>query len=352
MPTRYDSSASSALYCQALTSRASSATAVVTPVDDFRTSRYVHSDNPAPVETPGSRDTKILSKFSSTSSQGYSMKQQSIRRAELVLGDPEPLGPYFSLPVDPSRGKPPLARRGTTKELIGKYESMSTPAKSTRPSIASSKYSNLTTPEATDKTDKRGKGRSPIRQSFRNLLSVFSKKSRSVKDVRGEGLDISTLLTVPTPKLEPLSIPKLTQTASPSEVACTTPIAVYSGELLHLCRPLSPEALPIWASCKVALHPKHMLVTWETFCGNPSTSVVTLQQCTDVRSLTLDDLDATERDLLPTGPEYAETRVFELLFEGKSREKFAASSVKERAGWVGAIWYVTSMAYYALFLLF
>lgn len=288
IPSRQDSSAASSLYTQALTSRASSqATAVVTPLDDFRASRYVHSENLLPVGMLSRGDTKNMSQISSTSSEYYGFKQHSIRGTDLSTADKEPLGPYFSLPPNPSQTNPPLTRRGTTKELIGRYESLSSPVRSARPSIASSKQTNLTTPEQSERTDKRGKGRSPIRQSFRNLLSVFSKKARSAKPTGGEGVDVSALLTVPTPSVEPLRNPIPTQFAKLTEVACTTPVASYSGQLLHLCRPLSPDALPVWTSCDVALHPKHMLVTWETFRGNPSTSIVALDQCTDVRSSTL-----------------------------------------------------------------
>lgn len=347
MPSRYDSSAGSSLYSQALTSRASSATAVITPLEDFRTSRYVHSDNLVPVGIPGRHHMKALSNTSSMSSDGYVYKSaQMTRRGEHARSDPEPpLGPYFSLPLDPSRQKPAMHRRGTTKDLIGKYESMSSPVKSARPSIASSKNCNLATPEQCEKGDKKIKGRSPIRQSFRNLLSVFTKKGRATgKDMRDEGMDISALLPSRTPKLEPLSIPCDTQAfLSSAEVACNTPLALYCGKLLHLSSPSSPEALPVWTTCNVALHAEHMLVTWETFRGNPSTSIITLAQCTDVRSLTLSDLDVVEYDLLPTGPESTEPKIFELLFEGKARQKFAALSVKERAGWVGAIWSVISL---------
>ncbi|THH31345.1 hypothetical protein EUX98_g2855 [Antrodiella citrinella] len=120
--------------------------------------------------------------------------------------------------------------------------------------------------------------------------------------------------------------------------ACNTPTALHTGPLLYLCRPVSPNDLPVWTDCTVVLHPSHILVTWLTPQDNPSTSMVTLPQCTDVRSLAVNELDAEERGLLPTQPNKGELKVFELLFEGRVREKFAAYSVTERAGWVSAIW--------------
>jgi hypothetical protein len=106
-----------------------------------------------------------------------------------------------------------------------------------------------------------------------------------------------------------------------------------------MSRPTS-GGLPVWTDCSVILHPSHILITWMTSYSNPSTSIVTLSQCTDVRSLTLADLNPEERDLLPSTDKPDAIWVFELLFEGKAREKFAAASVQERAGWVPAIWYL------------
>ena len=54
------------------------------------------------------------------------------------------------------------------------------------------------------------------------------------------------------------------------------------------------------------------------------------------RSLAPADMDEAERRLLPSEPEW---KVFELLFEGRPRERFAARSLTERATWVSAIWY-------------
>jgi hypothetical protein len=97
--------------------------------------------------------------------------------------------------------------------------------------------------------------------------------------------------------------------------------------------------LPVWTSCNITLHTPHILITWYTIHGNPSTHVLPLDGCTDVRSISLNRLDLDEKALLPTQTDQSEPKVFELLFEGRRKEKFAASSSQERARWVSAIWY-------------
>jgi hypothetical protein len=63
---------------------------------------------------------------------------------------------------------------------------------------------------------------------------------------------------------------------------------------------------------------------------------VVLKHCTDVRSLTADELDSEERALLPG--DIKDIKVFEVLFDGRVGEKFATTSIRERARWVSAIW--------------
>lgn len=335
MPARYNSSAASSLCSQPMHSRASSRTAVVTPLEDFRTSRYVPTDNLAPVEDRSRHSSRT---GSSKSSWGYEHKT-------LADGKQEPYDSYFAIPTkqDSNGGLAPLTRKRTTKELVGRFESLSSAAQPIAPraSIASSQQTSLTTPESREKK----KGRSPIRQSFRNLLSVFSKKGRLARDPPNtltpdsseNGLPIESLLSPKVHKLEPLSIPNTSQVSTTPTVACNTPSSLYTGQLLYMSRPTA-EDLPVWTDCNVLLHPTHILVTWMTSHSNPSTSIVTLAQCTDVRSLALDDLAEEERGMLPSMVGSDELFVFELLFEGKSRQKFATQSIKDRAGWVSAIW--------------
>ena len=350
MRRRYDnpSEASSILSALPLSSRASSRTAIVTPQEDFRTSRYTKPDiSPELTLAPSS----VVG--SSKSSAGSSINTDNLfgPRANKSR-DAEPYGPYFSIPLK-ANSKPALSRRGTTKELIGRYESLSTEGvrsgrrkHSPSPSVAGQ---HIAEPQI---EEKRGKGRSPIRQSFRNLLSVFGKRGKTAREA---SLHVSDLLeeseeyrspgskyedaspSVPTRSLPTLQVP--TEGAHYLDpAACTTPIALHSGRLHYLCNPVLPDGLPVWIDCDVTLHSTHLVVTWRSNSGNPSSSLVHLPQCTDVRSLNVTDLDPVEASLLPAGADAGEWKIFELLFEGRAREKFAVSSVKERAGWVSAVW--------------
>ncbi|KAG6885918.1 hypothetical protein C0993_007936 [Termitomyces sp. T159_Od127] len=94
----------------------------------------------------------------------------------------------------------------------------------------------------------------------------------------------------------------------------------------------------VWISCTATLEPGAIVVTSLTHNGNSSAHIVELLNCTDVRSLSPQQLDPEENALLPRKGENDEFKVFEILFEGRPREKFAANSVQERAGWVSAVW--------------
>lgn len=341
------SSEASSLYSDSQpVTRASSRTAVVTPSDDIFTGRYRDG-------LPGTKD------FISTDARQYSLamskdsvpEQHSGISSKEAFYDHEPHGPYFSLPPDLTSDAPQLMRRKTAKELIGRFESLSTPSESPGPasSIEFPSRPKRTSTKDSDIAEKKLKGRSPIRQSFRNLLSVFSKKARPGRDISEHlappgAYDVIDLEASPGPTArsnKPI-LPRISTNmqSGPNVAACTTPGSLYSGPLLHLCRPISPNGLPVWANCTAVLHPSHILITWVTSRGSPSTSVVSFTQCTDVRSLALTDLNQAERELLPSDADAGDVKVFELLFEGRAREKFAATSVKERAGWVSAIWYV------------
>ncbi|KAI0075117.1 hypothetical protein K474DRAFT_1773484 [Panus rudis PR-1116 ss-1] len=242
-----------------------------------------------------------------------------------------------------------LERHGTTKALIGRYESLATPAKphGSRPSAVPSSRAlaykgQLTSP--TRMPEKKAKGRSPIRQSFRNILSVFSKKGRYGRDdpfpvaaARQKGTNThenpaprSTVLRLG------LDIPSSQNRGDVIE--CNTPAPLHSGTLLYLFHATSADILPVWTTCTAVLHSFHVLLTWHTASGNPSTSVVALANCTDVTSRETRDLNETERGLLPAESDIGAYKIFEMVFEGRPKEKFAAISVTDRAAWINAIW--------------
>ncbi|KAH8107755.1 hypothetical protein BXZ70DRAFT_9414 [Cristinia sonorae] len=264
------------------------------------------------------------------SSDGYSFVDRLNAIREDGHYDPEPYGPYFSLPVDPAACTT-LSRRTTTKDLISRYESLES--------------TSSTRQEPPNAMAKKVKGRSPIRQSFRNLLSALGKRAKGMgKDHSASAASRSTVsICLDSPPLPSsantrgihLDIPSTNTSKSSSSgmPACITPTALHTGPLLYLCNPIAVGGLPIWVDCTAILHSSHIVVTWFTSHDNPSTTMITLPQCTDVRSLALADLDLDEKSMLPTRPNVGELKVFELLFEGRGREKFAAFSVTGRAGW-------------------
>lgn len=177
------------------------------------------------------------------------------------------------------------------------------------------------------------KDKSPLRQSFRNLFSVFKKTNTlgkgkwedggpSLSNYRKESLPI----VLDTPGM---SAPPVLRSRSRQ----------MTSSLLYLSRipSLSNSILPVWTTCTVTLESDRIVISWLTPHGNPSTHSIPLSHCSDVRSLSLQQLDHDEAALLPKGAT-EDLKLFEILFEGKAREKFAATSVRERAGWVSAIW--------------
>lgn len=235
-----------------------------------------------------------------------------------------------------------LQHQRSTKLLISRYESMDKgisraapagKAPDVAPSRASRKVSTASGGISAWKKDK-----SPIRQSFRNLFSAFKKgkgviKDRVLSSTRYISGDVS-------PRSSSFAgDPFLAQDTSGSE---RVSVPLYSGPLLYLSRStessLTSPILPVWTACTATLEGGSIFITWLTAQGNPSTHIVSLSECADVRSLALSEINPDERALLPVTADSEDLRVFEVLFEGKAREKFAARSVQERAGWVSAIW--------------
>ena len=264
---------------------------------------------------------------------------------------PEPYEEYFSIPGPKGgHGLDDARRRRSTKELIKRFESISAdnspvslPGHGTRstPGRVHRGNPSLFTPPS-----KAEKKTSPLRQSFRNLLSVFKKGKRFGK----ERMDSNGILSEPDPPAEgvqpgPLKHesepdPFTFDGSGPSSRICASPTySLHRGPLLHLS-PLLParSILPVWVTCDATLHGSHILLTSATTQGIQSTIVVSLRACTDIKSLAPEELAAEHRALLPVMEDSTDPKVFELSFYGKESQRFAAPTVKERAAWVSAIW--------------
>lgn len=333
---------------------------LITPMDEGL--RYPSGKlKPARGQLPSSAEGVRVA--STTPNEGYLSRESALQ----VIGehtDSGPYGPYFSLSRSPPATPPSsgLSRRGTTKELIGRFESMS-PTKSPSSYYQETPRVRPGAYQAVQKTNKR----SPIRQSIRSFLSVFKKTSSRTSGERGDLLSVAEdVMTEPLRERvsssrtstsrarghsSTFSVPQVNP-ARQSLSICKTPIsptaARHSGSVVHLCRSLasSPGIHPVWAHCTATLHSTHLLLTTETSGGNPSTNIITFCECADVRSLSTTELEANERAMLPTqdaqGRDGQIWKIFELLFEGRPRERFAVRSVGERAAWVSKIWYVVT----------
>ena len=259
---------------------------------------------------------------------------------------PEPYEEYFSIPVSKDRlGLDNARRRRSTKELIKRFESISadnSPGNGSTPGRIHRGNPSLFTPPA--KVEKKT---SPLRQSFRNLLSVFRKGRRMGKEkIESNGAPRESEPPVEQVSTGPLKLEHepdpftFDGSGGPSSRICASPTySLHRGPLLHLSPPAPASSiLPVWVTCDAVLHGSHILLTSATTQGIQSTVVVSLRACTDIKSLAPDEIAAEQRALLPAMEESSDPKVFELFFDGKESQRFAASTVKDRAAWVSAIW--------------
>jgi hypothetical protein len=286
---------------------------------------------------------------------------------------------------------PPLT---PAQRLIERYERLSTPPPHTPPpqplsqekSTLKRQYvydyrddpftraaGSLATPDSLRDRGLKGRGRkheivvkkdkSPIRQSLRNLFSVIKKGAGGLAKRRSEDrLGLAAAAEVPGAAVPP-RLSSSSSSAAVNEgsryfgsVAMKTSPAATSARLRRkrMTGPLfyfipggptllSSPGLPVWTSCSVTLDVDAHKLLVSSFTGSEMELCIheiLLSRCSDIRSLAVAQLGKEESKALDeiVGPEKETLRVFEVLFEGREREKFAARSVKERAGWISAIW--------------
>ncbi|KAH9942484.1 uncharacterized protein BXZ73DRAFT_74735 [Epithele typhae] len=303
-----------------------------------------------------------------------------------TCGEGRTLSQSTNSPADAPPPRPPrLRRRETTKELIGRFEAMGGADEDPeagggggrRGTRARSGTMAVPAPVPGERKDK---GRSPIRQSLRNLLAVFKKASRVAPPpppsrsptptlslsaqverrtevvqagVRTRGArayeDLSTPPPPPPPPRKDLRLEIPTAREPVPDTVCLTPAednaGMKTGPLLYLARlPASSSSAtplpPVWMPCTVTLHRAHLLVVSETTGGHPVPRVIPLGECADVRSLADGEVRPAERAGLPDEGA-GSWKALELVFEGnaKTRERFVAGGLAERANWVCAIWW-------------
>ncbi|KAF8629409.1 hypothetical protein AX15_003463 [Amanita polypyramis BW_CC] len=122
------------------------------------------------------------------------------------------------------------------------------------------------------------------------------------------------------------------------------------GVLLYLSQyssNLGSSDSPVWLPCTATLGAgdRSIVVSWSNPSseeGQTSMHTVHLAGCTDIRSLVTSQLNEHDTKIPLMGCKeelkIADFKVFEILFEGRERERFAARTVRDRARWVSAIW--------------
>ena len=256
--------------------------------------------------------------------------------------------------VTPSPGSRPLLdhhdsspgllhHQNSTKLLINRFEMLGTPplqdtlghhllarGKSTRKHQYVYDYkqtalsSSLHTPD--DKFKPHKKEKSPIRQSIKNLLSVLKKGTIGLSKKSDDKLGV--------PYVGPQSKEEESKLEWPTSQVRKTG-KKQTGSLLYLA---GEQGSLAWTTCNVTLEGNKIVVA--SFTPNMDLYVheIVLSHCADIYSLSHAQLNADEAALLHAMPDGAKMKVFEILFKGRSKEKFAAKTVRERAGWISAIW--------------
>jgi hypothetical protein len=330
-----------------------------TPLGGPTASRNTNPTSVSPRSIPDDNDDLVRVHSSSTHDYRYGDGIQTAFSTPPEFCSPQQCGPeayeeYFSIPVSKEHAglnDNDMRRRRSTKELIKRFESMSADncqkprpphgARGAQGHTYRADVGLFTPPSRTERKT------SPLRQSFRNLLSVFKKGKRYGKEkVEPYGVPKESEPSFPAKKL-PIALPAAHSEPDPFNHSsngsriCTSPTySLHTGALLHLSPPTTASSpiLPVWIPCDAVLHRSHILLTSATTQGIPRTDVVSLRACTDVKSLAASEIGTEQRAMLPTMENSANPRVFELIFDGKEGQRFAVPTVKDRAAWVSAIW--------------
>lgn len=302
-------------------------------VSPFRRARSVARRNTGQLNNEAAKSNNVLS---AVPEDRESILDSGFRAAPISTNTPMPSTPppkrvtlVDSGVSSPSPGK-------SAKDLINQWESMSPRASTFGHDQTSSRAVTIQTPPPlTSKnlppppSNPPEKKRSPLRQSFRNILSVFGKKSKNKATSAG----VSN------------SDDPFVGSALSSETSSS--VALRSGSVLYFRTSPGSSALgSSWTPCTADLHPTHILLSIQTPQGD-SSQMISLSGCTDVRSVSLKDLGSSELSSLPRSEGGDENpdgpKVFEIVFgvageDGERTHRFAVRTVKDRAWWVSGIW--------------
>lgn len=289
-------------------------------VSPFRRARSVARRNPGHLDNELAKTT--INALSAVPEDGEPIRSRVAPAGANAMPSTPP--PKRVSLADPGVSSPSPGR--SAKDLINQWESMS-PRASTfgQEQQPTSRTATIRTPRPSTKnlppppSNPPDKKRSPLRQSFRNILSVFGKKPKNK----------------PTDVVNSTSDDPFVSRSSSSETSSDT--ALRSGSVLYFCN----SSGPAWTPCTAGLYPTRILLQGD------STQKISLSECTDVRSVSLKELDSEQLDTLPRsggGDENPDgPKVFEVVFgaqgeDGERTHRFAVRTVKDRAWWVSGIW--------------
>ncbi|KAJ7072366.1 hypothetical protein C8F01DRAFT_1076413 [Mycena amicta] len=211
--------------------------------------------------------------------------------------------------------RPVLQSQRSAKHLIHRYEELSSPI-------------NPLSPPKLPLAAKKDK--SPLRQSFRNLFAVL-KKGGGMRNAKSKLQECTPAPIVEQPVEKPPTPPAM---APPTLSTQSFPAPSLAGSVFYLSRlPNSAHGPLSWSFCSAVLQGDSVHLTWPNTASSHS---IHFKSCTDVRSMTPDELDPEERALLPA--DMQDLKIFQVRFDANSAEKFGTTSVRERARWVSSIW--------------
>ena len=222
----------------------------------------------------------------------------------------------------------------SARELIGRFESMSSRPIPPSHHRASRSLSGYELPPATPPLSTLcDKSQTPLRASFRNLISLFAKKGKAKED-HILSTRYGPPINVNLPKDDQASLSTLRTPSTDHSSLCDI---LKCGSALRLCSywSSSGSALPVWNECDLKLFGTHLLTQSPSSHGNPIVEEISLVDCQDVHSVAQSQINDLERNLLPADAEFF---LFELIFDNRNKERFAVKNVLERSSWVSTIW--------------
>jgi hypothetical protein len=278
------------------------------------------------------------------------------RSAKELIDRYESMSPKLASSVTPSQAqaKPPSQRHASSGPTHQLFRASSD---SPKVSVWEDDQSEISDPQ---------KVHFPIRKSFKSFVSTLNKKagkwreeSNMKETAESKPFSLrriqSTQESLPArshsaqPHTRPVSAPGQSHTTTQAPCG-SLPLQsmVRCGDIIYLSRPSTSTAshtlLPVWTHAYMGLYSFQLILSTVSSKDQSENRNILLAGCVDVRPLGSGEVGEHERAMMPDRVEpdrIEEPRVFELVYQGGQKEIFGAATLKERAKWVSAIWYVS-----------